>query len=168
MTAAKIKGKQASPRAAHVLVNVARAKVHLAETLGDAAAAQDLLKSLCASALAFVDFVAIDTAAATAYLAEKGWPEARAKALLAAISIGLKDPVQDDLKATHLRQHRRGIPAKLATDTELAAFVTARFATHTFPALAAAVRAHFPKSRHVSQSTIYRFWLKTKAQSYPQ
>lgn len=168
MTAAKIKDKQASPRAAHVLVNVARAKVHLAETLGDAAAAQDLLKSLCASALALVDFVAIDTAAATQYLAEKGWPEARAKALLAAISIGLKDPLQDDLKATHLRQHRKGIPAKLATDTELAAFVTARFATHTFPALAAAVRAHFPKSRHVSQSTIHRFWLKTKAQSSPQ
>lgn len=154
-------------RAAHVLVNVARAQQHLAETLGDAAA-QDLLKSLCASALALVDFVAIDTAAASAYLAEKGWPEARAKALLKAISIGLEDPLQDDLKATHLRQHRRGRPAKLATDTELAAFITARFATHTFPALAAAVRTHFHKSRRVSQSSIHRFWLKTKSQPPPE
>ncbi len=151
-------------RAAHVLVNVARAQAHLAETLGDEAAAQDLLKSLCASALALVDFVAIDTAAASAYLAEKGWPEA----LFKAISIGLKDPLQDDLKATHLRQHRRGRPAKLATDSELAAFITARFANHTFPALAAAVRTHFPKSRRVSQSSIHRFWLKTKSQSPPE
>jgi hypothetical protein len=168
MTTAKIKDKQANPRAAHVLVNVARAQQHLAETLGDAAAAQDLLKSLCASALALVDFVAIDTAAASAYLDEKGWPEVRAKALLKAVSIGLKDPLQDDLNATHLREHRRGRPAKLATDNELAAFVTARFATHTFPALAAAVRTHFPKSRRISQSSIHRFWLKTKAQSPPQ
>ena len=131
MTTAKIKDKQASPRAAHVLVNVARAQQHIAKTLGDEA-------------------------------------EARAKALLKAISIGLKDPLQDDLKATHLRQHRRGRPAKLATDTELAAFITARFATHTFPALAAAVRTHFPKSRRVIQSSIYRFWLKTKSQPPPQ
>jgi hypothetical protein len=67
-----------------------------------------------------------------------------------------------------LREHRRGRPAKLATDAELAAFVTARFATHTFPDLAHSVRTHFPKSRHVSQSSIHRFWLKTKAQPPPQ
>ncbi len=90
MTTTKIKDKQASPRAAYVLVNAARAQKHLAETLGDAAAAHDLLKSLCAGAL--VDFVAIDMAAATAHLAEKDWPDARAKAPLAAISIGLKAP----------------------------------------------------------------------------
>ncbi len=107
MTTTKIKDQQASPRAALVLVNVARAEADLAETLGDEAARQDLLKSLCASALA----------------------------LLKAISIGLKDPFQDDLKAAHLRQHRRGRPAKLATDTELAAFITARFANHTSPPL---------------------------------
>ena len=71
---------------------MARAQQHLAETLGDAAVAQDLLKSLCASALALVDFVAIDTAATTAYLTESGWPEPRAKALFKAISIGFKTP----------------------------------------------------------------------------
>lgn len=73
-------------------------------------------------------------------------------ALVKALSSGLKHPVKTDVKAAHRRAHRMGVPAKLATDSELQAFVVARLDTHTFGEIAKAVANNFPPERHVSRS----------------
>ena len=39
--------------------------------------------------------------------------------LLTALSTDLKAPIETDAKAAHRREHRMGVPSKLATDSEV-------------------------------------------------
>ena len=56
-----------------------------------------------------------------------------------------------------------GRPAKIAVDSELQAFVAARFDTLTFEQIAKEVADNFPPERRVNLSAIHRWWLKTKS-----
>lgn len=62
----------------------------------------------------------------------------------------------------HRREHRMGAPAKLACDPELRAFVEERLATMTFKQVADEVARSFEPARHVSPSTVYRWWRRLK------
>lgn len=83
--------------------------------------------------------------------------------LVTALSTGLKDPVKDDVTAAHRRAHRMGRPAKIAVDSELQAFVAARFDTLTFEQIAKEVADNFSPERRVSLSAFHRWWQKTKS-----
>lgn len=78
------------------------------------------------------------------------------------LSSSVQTPVKDDVKAAHRRAHRTGHPAKLAADSELRSFVTARLDTLTFDQIADEVAKHFPPERRVSRSSIHRWWLKSR------
>lgn len=80
--------------------------------------------------------------------------------LLITLSKDVKSPVKTDVKAAHRRAHRMGVPAKLATDPEVQAFVESRLDTHTFGEIAKAIADNFPPERHVSRSSIHRWWQK--------
>ncbi len=165
---AKVDKPRDATAAPLALINVDRALAYLhGAGLSEADAAKHL-KGMVASDLSLVDYVVIERATALVYLTKTGMPAPDAETLLKGLSTPLQRPLQQDLKAAHLAAHRRGRPAKLDTDPDLRAFVTARLPSHTFPALAEAVCQDFPKSRRVSQSSIHRFWLKTKGQPPPQ
>lgn len=66
----------------------------------------------------------------------------------------------DEARLAHIGAHRRGMPAKLALDPELRAFVEARLPSMTFAAIVADVAAHFPPDRRVSLSSVHRWWQK--------
>lgn len=83
--------------------------------------------------------------------------------LVKALSTGVQTTIKDDVNAAHRRAHRMGRPAKIAADSELQAFVTARFDTLTFEQIAKEVADNFPPERRVSLSAIHRWWQKTKA-----
>lgn len=83
-------------------------------------------------------------------------------ALLNALSNAVKRPVETDAKAAHRREHRMGVPSKLAIDSEVQAFVESRLDTHTFGDIAKEVAENFPPERHVSRSSIHRWWLKLR------
>lgn len=83
-----------------------------------------------------------------------------------ALGTGLEGAIERPFKDAspalqHRREHRVGVPSRLATDPELRAFVETRFATHTFDQIALDVAAHFPPDRRVSRSSIHRWWVKT-------
>jgi hypothetical protein len=79
------------------------------------------------------------------------------------LSTGLKSPVKGNVKADHRRAHRRAVPAKIATDPELQAFVSVRFDTLTFDHIAREVAENFTHERRVSRSSLHRWWLKTRS-----
>ena len=83
--------------------------------------------------------------------------------LVKTLSTGVQSTVKDDVTAAHRRAHRMGRPAKIAVDTELQAFVAARFDTLTFEQIAKEVADNFPPERRVSLSAIHRWWQKTKS-----
>lgn len=58
----------------------------------------------------------------------------------------------------HRRQHRPGRPGKIASDPELQAFIRARADRLTYDQLAEAIAKAFPPARHVSRSTIHKWW----------
>lgn len=87
---------------------------------------------------------------------------AETASLVTTLSTGLQGPVEVDVNAAHRRAHRMGKPAKLAADSELQAFVNARFATLTFEQIAQDVAANFPPDRRVSMSSIHRWWQKSR------
>ena len=66
----------------------------------------------------------------------------------------------DKAHLAHVGAHRRGVPAKLALDPELRAFIEARLPSMTFAAIMADVAAHFPPDRWVSLSSVHRWWQK--------
>lgn len=74
-----------------------------------------------------------------------------------------KDAVKDDVNTAHRRAHRMGRPARIAVDSELQAFVAARFDTLTFAQIAKEVADNFPPERRVSLSAIHRWWQKTRS-----
>lgn len=58
----------------------------------------------------------------------------------------------------HRRLHRPGRPGKIDMDLELQAFIRARADRMTYDQIATAIREAFPKERHVSRSTIHKWW----------
>lgn len=72
-----------------------------------------------------------------------------------------------DLHTEHRRNHRRGTPAKLDADHELRAFVQARLATLTFEEIALEITRAFPKDRHVSRSSLHRWWTRNRPNKTP-
>ncbi len=82
--------------------------------------------------------------------------------LVNTLSTGVQCPVKVDVEAEHRREHRMGRPAKIDTDSELQAFVTARLDTLTFDQIAKEVAANFTPARRASRSSIHRWWQKTR------
>lgn len=91
-------------------------------------------------------------------------------ALRDSLSEGLQCPVElplkapstrDDILAAHRRNHQRGGLPKVPSDPELELFILTRVDTLTFKEIVAAVAAHFPPDRHVSVSSVNRWWLRT-------
>ena len=78
------------------------------------------------------------------------------EALVNILSTGLKSPVKGNVKADHRRAHRRGVPAKIATDPELQAFVSVRFDTPTFDQFTREGEENFTCERRVSRFSIHR------------
>ena len=91
-----------------------------------------------------------------------------AKALQTALEARLKRGVYAPTEARHpaaehRREHRMGVPAKIASDPELEAFIRARIEHLTFQQLTDEIAAHFPPERRVGRSTVHRWWRKMKA-----
>ena len=91
----------------------------------------------------------------------------KAAAALKRLSNAPEEPLQSaltgpDLIAAHRREHRKGVPGKIETDPEPEAFIRARFATLTFPRIAAEVASTFPPDRRASQSSIHRRWRRNQ------
>ena len=81
---------------------------------------------------------------------------------------GVKRPVNGDVKAAHRAAHKSGFPAKIEADPEVKAFIQARLDTLTFDDIVAEVKAAFPPERHVSRSSLHRWWHKTGRFIAPQ
>lgn len=60
--------------------------------------------------------------------------------------------------AEHRRHHRAGVPARIASDPELEAFIRARIDRLTFTRIVAEVAATFPPERRTSLSALSRWW----------
>lgn len=60
--------------------------------------------------------------------------------------------------ADHRRSHRSGVPARIASDPELEAFIRARIDRLTFTQIIAEVAATFPPERRTSLSALSRWW----------
>lgn len=63
----------------------------------------------------------------------------------------------------HRRLHRPGVPGRIDSDPELQAFIRARADRLTYDQLVAAIRDHFPPDRHVSRSTVHKWWSEQMA-----
>ena len=77
---------------------------------------------------------------------------------------------RDEIHAAHRRSHQRGGIPKVASDPELELFILQRVDTLTLKEIVTEVAAHFPSERHVSVSSVNRWWLrsgKTLAASRP-
>ena len=85
-----------------------------------------------------------------------------------ALEGGVKRPVNGDVKAAHRAAHKRGFPAKIEADPEVKAFIIAHLDTLTFDDIVAALKASFPPERHVSRSSLHRWWQKTGRFIAPQ
>lgn len=62
------------------------------------------------------------------------------------------------IAADHRRAHRSGVPARIASDPELEAFIRARIGHLTFAQIVAEVAATFPPTRRTSMSSLSRWW----------
>jgi hypothetical protein len=91
---------------------------------------------------------------------------------LAAIEQGVKGdfngPLNTDVKAAHRAAHKPGVPLKIEADPEVKAFIQARLDTMTFDDIVAALKAAFPPERHVSRSSLHRWWQKIGRFSQPK
>lgn len=68
----------------------------------------------------------------------------------------------DDARAAWLAAHRPGRPSRIASDPEVEAFVLDRIEAMTYAEIVAAVAARFPKARHISMSSLQRWWAKRR------
>lgn len=69
-------------------------------------------------------------------------------------------PFNGDVNAAHRAAHKPGRPSKVEADPEVKAFILARLDARTFDEIVADVKAAFPPERHVSRSSIHRWWVK--------
>lgn len=67
-------------------------------------------------------------------------------------------PPCDAPVSEHRKQHRPGKMPKIASDSELQAFILARIDRLTYEEIAADVAEHFPPERRVARSTIHEWW----------
>lgn len=81
---------------------------------------------------------------------------------------GFNAPLNADVKAAHRAAHKPGVPPKIEADPELKAYIQARLDTMTFDDIVAAVKAAFPPERHVSRSSLHRWWQKIGRFSQPK
>lgn len=58
--------------------------------------------------------------------------------------------------------HRSGTPSRITCDPEIQAFILDRIETMTYAQIVAAVAQSFPKSRHISMSSLQRWWAKRR------
>lgn len=60
--------------------------------------------------------------------------------------------------AAHRREHRCGVPSRIAADPEVQAFICGVIDTMTYDQVVAAVAGNFPPSRVPSRSSLQRWW----------
>jgi hypothetical protein len=84
--------------------------------------------------------------------------KASAQALCNTLSSDIEDALQAPTAAERRRLHLPGSPSKLATDSELRAFVLARIEVMTFDQVVRAVAESFPPGRRISRSALHRWW----------
>ncbi|NEY89328.1 hypothetical protein [Tabrizicola oligotrophica] len=74
---------------------------------------------------------------------------------------GVKGAFNGDAKAAHRAAHKRGGLPKVEADPEVKAFIIARLDRLTFSDIVAELKQAFPPDRHISRSSVHRWWLKT-------
>lgn len=90
------------------------------------------------------------------------------RTLEGAFNKAVKAPVNAPITAAtaiaeHRRQHRSGVPSRLATDPELETFVRDRIDRLTYKELVAEIAAAFPKDRRVGKSVLCRWSIAQRA-----
>lgn len=90
------------------------------------------------------------------------------ESLSTAVEPPIKPPLnepqtREEALAAHRREHRMGLPGKIAGDPELEAFIVDKIATLTFAEVAESVAATFPPDRRTSTSAVHRWWQKRQA-----
>jgi hypothetical protein len=85
------------------------------------------------------------------------------RSLEAALNQAVKGPLNEPsplppIAADHRRAHRSGVPARIASDPELEAFIRARIDRLTFAEIVAEVAATFPPGRRTSMAALSRWW----------
>ena len=78
-----------------------------------------------------------------------------------ALKGGVKGAFKGDAKAAHRAAHKRGGLPKVETDPEVKAFIIARLDRLTFTDIVAELKQAFPPDRHISRSSVHRWWQKT-------
>jgi hypothetical protein len=86
-----------------------------------------------------------------------------ATGLQAAIEDGLPAPVKGSSKPLE----RRSNQSKIAANPDLQAFIHARIMTATFASVVADVAARFPPEKHISMSSLHRWWHRHGKHSPP-
>lgn len=81
-----------------------------------------------------------------------------ADALQSAIEHGAQVPVEEAFNEAFKPLDRLPVRGKIEADSALQDFIRARVMTMTFTDIVADVAAHFPRERHVSVSSIHRWW----------
>lgn len=82
-------------------------------------------------------------------------------ALEGTVEAPLNDPSnRPNPAAEHLRNHRGGTLSRVTRDPEIEAFIRARLDTTTLVDIVAEIAATFPKERHISMSSLSRWWIK--------
>lgn len=102
---------------------------------------------------------ALDAAAATAL--EQPLQQAIQPAVKAA-------PAPADPGAEHRRAHRRGTLSRITCDPEVEAFILGIIETMTYAQVVEAVARTFPPERHISSSSLHRWWRKRSPAEDPQ
>ena len=88
---------------------------------------------------------------------------ARLEAAANAPSTGRKTPVEGTSPLAAWRAaHRTGTPSRITADPEVEGFILARIEAMTYAQIVAAVAKSFPKSRHISMSSLQRWWAKRR------
>ncbi|MDZ4093370.1 MAG: hypothetical protein U1D35_00490 [Paracoccaceae bacterium] len=70
--------------------------------------------------------------------------------------------------AEHRRQHRTGVPSRITADPEVEAFIRHIIETMPYAAVVARVAETFPPERHISHSSLQRWWRKHGLPREPQ
>lgn len=78
-----------------------------------------------------------------------------------ALKGGVNGAFNGDAKAAHRAAHKRGGLPKVEADPEVKAFIIARLDHLTFTDIVAELKQAFPPDRHVSRSSVHRWWLTT-------
>jgi hypothetical protein len=77
-------------------------------------------------------------------------------------------PVPADPAAEHRRAHRSGVLSRITRDPEVEAFILGIIETMTYAQVVEAVARTFPPARHISSSSLHRWWRKRSPAEDPQ